>query len=265
MVDGGTYNGKTVSWLWQNKRELFGNTEGEQFPLLVKIIDAKDDLSIQVHPDDAYVKANESGSFGKTECWYVLDCEEDATIIVGHNAKDKEELRQMIEKKDWNGLIKERPVHKGDFFQITPGTVHAIKKGTLILETQQNSDITYRLYDYGRLQNGKPRELHLKQSMDVIQCPYKEAEDTRKKEDMEHGSMEQLVACRFYTVNRLQVEGINHLKQSHSFQILSVTQGEGTLNGNPVKKGDHFILPFGFGEYLLDGNMEIILSHIDKE
>lgn len=264
-IDGGTYNGKKLSWLWQNKRELFGNAKGERFPLLVKIIDAKDDLSIQVHPDDAYARKHENGSFGKTECWYVLDCDEDATIVVGHNAKDKEELKHMIEEKNWKDLIKERPIHRGDFFQITPGTVHAIKKGTLILETQQNSDITYRLYDYDRLQNGKPRELHLQKSIDVIQCPYEESKDSIIQEEMEHGTREQLVSCRFYTVDKLKVGGINHLNQKYPFEILSVIQGKGTLNDQPVQKGDHFILPSGFGEYSLDGNMEIILSHIDKQ
>lgn len=265
LVDGGTYNGKKLSWLWQNNRELFGNLEGEQFPLLVKIIDAKDDLSIQVHPDDSYAKEHENGSYGKTECWYILDCEEDATIIVGHNAKDKEQLKQMIADKNWKGLIKERPVHRGDFFQITPGTVHAIKKGTVILETQQNSDITYRLYDYDRLQNGKPRQLHLDKSIDVIQCPYKEQQEDRVMKEMEHGSFEQLVTCKFYTVARLQIKGMNCLTQLYPFEILSVVEGEGTLNGSKIEKGDHFILPSGFGRYTLDGNMEIILSYIDLE
>lgn len=264
QVDGGKYDGKKLSWLWENERHLFGNVEGDRFPLLVKIIDAKEDLSIQVHPDDRYAKEHENGSFGKTECWYILDCDEDATIIVGHNAKDKDQLKQMIEEKNWKSLIKERPIHKGDFFQITPGTVHAIKKGTVILETQQNSDITYRLYDYDRLQNGKPRQLHLSQSIDVIQCPYTETTEKRITKKMEHGSLEQLVSCKFYTVDRLCIKGCNSLTQIYPFEILSVVEGEGTLNGSKIKKGDHFILPTGFGKYAIDGDMEIILSYIEK-
>ena len=264
LIDGGKYDGKKLSWLWENKRQLFGNVEGDRFPLLVKIIDAKEDLSIQVHPDDVYAKEHEDGSLGKTECWYILDCDKDATIIVGHNAKDKNQLKQMIEEKNWKGLIKERPIHKGDFFQITPGTVHAIKKGTVILETQQNSDITYRLYDYDRLQNGKPRQLHLSQSIDVIQCPYTETEEKRITQKMEHGSLEQLVSCKFYTVDRLRINGCNSLTQIYPFEILSVVEGEGTLNGSKIEKGDHFILPTGFGRYTIDGDMEIILSFIEK-
>ena len=114
----------------------------DRFPLLVKIIDAKDDLSIQVHPDDAYAKAHENGSLGKTECWFILDCKENATLVVGHNAKTKEELEQMIHEGRWKEFIREIPIKPGDFIQIDPGTVHAIKGGTLLLETQQSSDIS---------------------------------------------------------------------------------------------------------------------------
>ena len=102
------------------------------------------------------------------ECWYILDCKENATIIIGHNAKTKEELTEMIHEGRWSDFIREIPIKKGDFLQIDPGTVHAIKGGSLILETQQNSDITYRVYDYDRLSNGKPRELHIDKSIDVI-------------------------------------------------------------------------------------------------
>lgn len=261
-IDGGTYDGKRLSWLWDQKRELFGNIEGDRFPLLIKIIDAKDDLSIQVHPDDLYAHEKENGSFGKTECWYILDCEEDATIIVGHNAKNKEELKQLIEEKKWNQLIREKPIHRGDFFQITPGTVHAIKKGTVILETQQNSDITYRLYDYDRLQNGKPRELHLQKSIDVIQCPYKEQNEERVKKELENGIMEELVSCEFYTVDKLTIEGKNRFTDDYPFVIMSIIDGSGTLNDLNVNKGDHFILPSGFGDFTMDGKMQIIISHI---
>ena len=132
---------------------MFGNEDGKygkEFPLLIKIIDAKSDLSIQVHPDNAYAKEHENGSLGKTECWYILDSEPGTQIVIGHHAKDKEELMQMVEEKRWKDLIREVPVKKGDFYQIDPGCVHAIKGGTVILETQQSSDITYRVYDYDR-------------------------------------------------------------------------------------------------------------------
>jgi len=113
---------------WEKHPELFGNTGMDRFPLLVKIIDAKDDLSIQVHPDDAYAKVHENGSLGKTECWFILDCKENATLVAGHNAKTKEELERMIHEGRWKEFIREIPIKPGDFIQIDPGTVHAIKE-----------------------------------------------------------------------------------------------------------------------------------------
>ena len=151
-VMNGEYAGMKLSKLWNEHPELFGKEKAEGvFPLLTKIIDAKADLSIQVHPSDDYAKVHENGSLGKTECWYILDCPEGATLVVGHNAKDKEECAKMIHEGRWSEFIREVPIRKGDFVSIVPGTVHAIKAGVMLLETQQNSDITYRVYDYDRL------------------------------------------------------------------------------------------------------------------
>ena len=258
----GEFKGESLSWLWDNHREIFGNAKGDVFPLLIKIIDAKKDLSIQVHPDDEYAKKNENGALGKTECWYILDCEEGATIVVGHNAKSKEELKQMIKEKRWNELIKVRPIKKGDFFQITPGTVHAIKGGTVILETQQNSDITYRLYDYDRLSNGKPRELHLEKSIDVIKCPYVEESQDFKIIKEDNYDEKELVKCEFYEVKKLDIHGEKSFVQSKPFEIVSVIEVNRLINENKKKKGDHFIIPFEYGEYKLKGDMELIISNI---
>lgn len=260
VISGGTYNGVTLSTLYKEHRELFGNSKEEVFPLLVKIIDAKADLSIQVHPDDAYAKVNENGSLGKTECWYILDCDEDATIVIGHNAKDKQELRQMIEENRWNELISVRPIKKGDFFQIEPGTVHAIKAGTLILETQQSSDITYRLYDYGRLQNGKPRELHIEKSIDVIECPHQDRTAENKFDTVGDARVQTMVSCPFYTVKKICLKGEAELSMDGDYQLFSVIAGNGFVDGTPVKKGDHFILPTGYGTYRLSGEMELMTS-----
>ena len=126
QIAEGPYAGHTLSWLWAEHRELFGNCEGKEFPLLIKILDAKDDLSIQIHPNDEYAAEHENGSLGKTECWYVLDCEPGATIIVGQRAKDRAEAEQMIKDGHWDDMLNVLPIHKGDFFQIDSGTVHAI-------------------------------------------------------------------------------------------------------------------------------------------
>ena len=150
VVDRGEYKGRTLKELWDSHRELFGNLPGEEFPLLVKLIDAREDLSIQVHPDDGYARLHEAGARGKNECWYILDCPQEADIIIGHRAKSRGELARMVEEKRWDYLLNVIPIHKGDCFYIPSGTIHAIRRGTLLLEIQQNSDLTYRLYDYGR-------------------------------------------------------------------------------------------------------------------
>lgn len=266
VIAGGTYDGWNLSTLYQEHRELFGNSTQAVFPLLVKIIDAKADLSIQVHPDDAYAKVNENGALGKTECWYILDCDEDATIVIGHNAKDKAELRQMIKEDRWNELISVRPIHKGDFFQIDPGTVHAIKAGTLILETQQSSDVTYRLYDYGRLQNGKPRELHIEKSIDVIGCPHREQQDAYLVGHVGEARVQTMVTCPFYTVKKITLEGGEaELPVEGEYQLFSVIDGEGSVDGTPVKKGDHFILPTGYESYLVKGKLEMMTSYVKQK
>ena len=257
---GGSFDGKHLSQLWEKNRELFGGMKGDVFPLLIKIIDAKEDLSIQVHPDDAYAKEHENGSLGKTECWYILDCDADAKIVIGHHAKSKEELGQMIGQKRWNELIRVIPIKKGDFFQIMPGTVHAIKGGTLILETQQNSDITYRLYDYDRLQDGKPRELHLEKSIDVIRCPHGDVETERTRQQVGDAIKEHLVSCGYYSVDRIEVKGSADFTLADAFRIFSVVEGQGGIDGIKLKKGDHFLLPAGYGDYRLSGDMVLITS-----
>ncbi len=262
VVVGGSFDGKTLSGLWNTNRELFGDSDGDRYPLLIKILDAADDLSIQVHPDDSYAMVNENGSLGKTECWYVLDCKENATIVIGHNAKDKKELADMIENGRWSEFIREVPIKKGDFFQIEPGCLHAIKGGTLILETQQNSDITYRVYDYDRLQNGKPRQLHVKESIAVINAPFEEAETLRKTEKDGDLIREKLVSCKYYTVEKLDLDGKKEVAQPYAFMNVSVIDGEGEVDGTPIKKGSHFIIPSGYGKAEFSGKLSMIISYI---
>lgn len=263
IVREGQYQGIRLSEMWDRYPELFGNVFGDRFPLLVKIIDAKDDLSIQVHPSDAYAYEHENGSLGKTECWYILDCEENATLVVGHNATTKEELHRMVGSAQWNEFIREVPIKKGDFIQIEPGTVHAIKGGILLLETQQNSDITYRVYDYDRLSNGKPRELHIEKSLDVISVPAESVEDTVVHAlDVPKNEFYELEKCEYYTVFKAKIDGSLEMEQQYPFMLMSVVEGNGYLNGQALVKGDHFIVPNGYGKMNLNGKMQIIASTI---
>lgn len=264
VVINGKYKGCSLTSLWNDHRELFNNIEGDQFPLLVKLIDARDNLSIQVHPDDDYADKYENGSKGKTECWYIVDCESDADIVIGHKAKTKEELTELVKAGKWDELLNVIPIHKGDFFFIPSGTVHAIKKGTLILETQQNSDITYRLYDYDRLQNGKPRELHTEKSLDVIRCPQTN-EDTRKEVVSEKGVESQVLAeCLLFTVTKYVMDGSHdiNIKNDHPFLIVNILEGEGSINGTPIKPGDNFIADCNEHNLAFAGKITFITSNI---
>lgn len=262
QVKNPEYAGATLSSLWRDRPELFGSTGGGEFPLLIKIIDAREDLSIQVHPDDAYAQVHENGSLGKTECWYVLDCAPGATIIIGHNAGSPAQLREMAEQGRWRELLREVPIRKGDFFQIDPGCLHAIKGGTLILETQQSSDVTYRFYDYDRLENGKPRPLHLEQSLAVTQAPFRPHPTDRETIREGGAQVEKLVACPCYTVYRAVVDGRWERDWEKPFVNVSVLDGEGVLDGHPVRKGGHFLLPAGYGRMALEGRLELICSHL---
>lgn len=294
----GHFKGMTLSELWKMQPELFGHhssvgspenpengsckdayascsqktaniTKSDSFPLLVKLIYARDNLSIQVHPDDDYAYVHENGGSGKTECWYIADCEEGADIIIGHTARNKEELREMVTNGEWDKLLRVIPIHKGDFFYIPSGTVHAIRKGTLLLETQQNCDLTYRLYDYGRLQNGKPRELHIEKAIDVITCPSENdtfanayaasSTDTSEGQAPEHT---ELLKCRYFSVDKYLVKDKLSITQNHSFLIVDVLEGFGTVDGIPVRSGDNFIAPYNYGELHFEGDMTLITSHI---
>lgn len=260
-VKGGKYDGYTLSELWEKEPDLFGNTGLDRFPLLVKIIDAQGYSSIQVHPDDAYAKKHENGSLGKMECWYVLDSNEESSLVVGHNAGTREELKEMVHKGEWKELIREVHVEKDDFIQIEPGTIHTFGGGLMILEIQQNSDITYRVYDFDRLTNGKPRELHLDKALEMIMVPAKPLNDYIKKTgDMPENVMNLLIECEYYKVWKLDVTEPVTIKQDKHFMLMSVTRGEGTLNGYEIKKGDHFILPYGYGEINIQGDMQLIVS-----
>ena len=266
LIRDGQFNGQSLSYLWKNHSELFGNTGYDRFPLLAKIIDAKEDLSIQVHPDDRYAQKNENGSMGKTECWYVLDAPEAANLVIGHSATTKKELESMIENNSWEELLTKQPVKKGDFIQIDPGTVHAITAGVLILEIQQNSDITYRLYDYGRTSGGVARDLHIRQSLDVIKVPANSAESIISHcQVLKPDEMNLLIESDYYKVWKLEVGSEFHFEQTFPFLIINITQGEGKINGEHIKKGDHFILPSGYGKVEIQGNIEMILSTIPEK
>ncbi|MRX79432.1 type I phosphomannose isomerase catalytic subunit [Enorma shizhengliae] len=264
-IASGEYAGKTLSWLWDEHRELFGNCEGDRFPLLVKIIDAKDDLSIQVHPDNDYAAEHEDGSLGKKECWYVLSAEPGQTIVVGQRARSREEFAQMVEEGRWSELLNEIPIKAGDFFQIDPGTVHAIKGGTVILESQQSSDVTYRVYDYDRKQDdGTLRPLHMQQALDVID--FDRAPLTSGEVELA-GPVTTLEQNECYTVDLVRVGEDGNaaelvVETPHPFTCISMIEGEGIVNGREVKKGTHLLALSACDTLELSGTMQVVLSYL---
>jgi len=258
-IQNGQFKGWTLARLWREKKELFGNYKAKEFPLLVKIIDAKNDLSIQVHPDDTYAKIAEKDQHGKNECWYVLDCKKNATIINGHMAKTKKELITKIENRKWEELLNEVPIAKGDFIQINAGTMHAIKKGTMILEIQQSSDLTYRVYDYDRLFNGEKRELHLKKALEVINVPSKHMKVLKTANGKQ---IQSLVDCDYFTVFKIEIKERFTILQKNFFLLVTVIEGNGKVNNKSIKAGVFFIIPNTEDEYVFEGNLKIIISTV---
>lgn len=263
-VINGEYKGKTLDELWEKHRELFGHQVGDVFPLLTKIIDAQNDLSVQVHPADDYALKHE-GELGKTECWYILAAEKGAEIIYGHHAKTKEEVREKIKNEQWDDLLRSIEVKAGDFFYLPAGMIHAIGSGIMILETQQSSDTTYRLYDYDRRDDkGHLRDLHIEESIAVATVPSQDYLSEAKIEKLVHGQITRLVSTNFFTVEKWQIDGAVHFKRDPLYQLVSVIGGQGEIiiddHSYPIKKANHFILPHSIKEWTIDGQLEIIAS-----
>lgn len=270
-VKNGSFAGKTLREVWENNPELFGKEKtDEDFPLLVKILDANDNLSVQVHPDDSYAQEVEKEPYGKTECWYVLDCEEDSEIVFGHQAASKEEFKQMVEENKWDELLTRIKVKPGDFFYVPSGTIHAIGEGIVILEIQQSSDITYRVYDYDRRDDdGNPRELHIDEAIDVTTFPHQVEEFAKTKETIGDLVSEKLIEEMYFTVYHWQLSGKVDTPLQQDYLLVSVIGGKGELIVNersyPIEKGSHFILPRTLQTYEMKGDVEIVVSHETKK
>ncbi len=268
VIANGKDAGKTLTqYVAENKASLGTNCgRFEYFPILIKLIDAKDNLSVQVHPDNDYAMRVE-GEYGKTEMWYIVDCNEDAKLIYGFEKEiSREEFAKRIAENTLLEVTNNVPVHKGDVFFIEAGTLHAIGSGILIAEIQQNSNTTYRVYDYGRVGvDGKPRQLHVEKAVEVTElCPPKY--DTKPEgvaESIIGGEKTLLRSCEYFNVNKIKCDGtVSLTADNKSFNSILVLDGEGTIGGIQAKKGDSFFIPADFGKYELSGNMEVIVTDI---
>ncbi|MFC5701957.1 type I phosphomannose isomerase catalytic subunit [Cohnella faecalis] len=249
----------------------FGSKGGEsgngRFPLLIKLLDCNDDLSIQVHPNDDY-DGLPKGELGKTEMWYVLAAKPDAKIIYGLKpGVDRESLASAIAEGRIMDSLQEVPVVAGDTFYIPAGTVHALCAGVVVAEIQQNSDTTYRLYDYDRPGlDGKPRELHIEDSLNVI--AYEGSGATRMKTDgAKSGEWLTLAESPYFVTDKGIVNGAWELSTSPaSFDVLIIGDGEGSIgyaNGSVhARAGDCFLIPANLGSYSLEGSMTVLRSRV---
>ncbi|MBP1573456.1 MAG: class I mannose-6-phosphate isomerase [Oscillospiraceae bacterium] len=270
VISGGEFDGLTLQEFIdkQGKAVLGTNCERfENFPILIKLIDAKDNLSVQVHPNNEYALRVE-GEYGKTEMWYIVDCDEGATLLYGFkNEISKDEFAKRIADNTLLEVTNAVPVKKGDVFFIEAGTLHAIGKGILIAEIQQNSNTTYRIYDYGRVGNdGKPRELHVEKAKDVTALrpakAYPETEIIAKD-----GYTEKLLSsCEYFTTYALEVNDKATLTADEkSFNSILILEGSGRLSGESeieFKKGDSIFVPASSGDYTIEGKCKAILTKV---
>lgn len=265
-IANGEAAGKTLQeYIEAHGKEILGTDceSFEQFPVLIKFIDAKKDLSIQVHPDNTYALKNE-GQYGKTEMWYVVEAEKGASLYYGFTREvSQEEFEERIRNKTLTEVLNKVQIHKGDVLFIDPGTIHAIGAGCLIAEIQQNSNVTYRVYDYGRKgPDGKERELHVEKALQVT-----EREPAEEKRDFGL----HIASCKYFTVDKVILDGLRRKKLTgdadrSSFVSMLVLDGEGKISsgGESVnaQKGDSIFVTAGSGEYEIEGEMEALLTTV---
>ncbi len=267
-IINGEYAGKTLQqYIDTEAKEVLGThcRRFRDFPILTKFIDAKDNLSIQVHPDNRYALKNE-GQYGKTEMWYVMDAGENAFLYYGFKHEiDKEEFARRIKEDILLEVLNAVPVQKGDVLFIESGTIHAIGKDILIAEIQQNSNVTYRVYDYGRVgKDGKKRDLHIEKALAV----------TRRVPIIKDKSSYPHVAdCDYFTVDKLNLDGrmmhrMEGCVSEESFVSILIMDGEGTIScGEQVdyQKGDSLFLPAGSGTYVIEGKCDALITTIREK
>ncbi len=261
IIADGEFKGKPLSEYLENNPDAIGESAKvfENFPILIKFIDAKDNLSIQVHPQDEYALKN-NGEYGKTEMWYILDCEEDSYLYYGFNREiSKEEFKESIENNTVLDYLNKVKVNKGDVFFIEAGTVHAIGKGIVICEIQQNSNTTFRVYDYDRIdKDGNKRPLHIEQAIEVSET--KPAKNYKRDGNI-------LAKCKYFTVEEIEVCDKEILKVTkETFKSIIVTDGCGEIkNGKytvSINKGDSIFIPAQSNSYEISGNCKLIISYI---
>lgn len=265
IISGGEYDGKTLDeYIKENPDSLGTSVQGDELPILIKLIDAQDNLSVQVHPEDRLAKEMENQN-GKTEMWYVIDAEKDALITYGvKNPVTKEELEEAINKKTLENLLNRVPSKKGDVFFVEAGTIHAIGKGNLIAEIQQNSNVTYRLYDYGRVdKNGNERELHIEKGILASNLNKTEPKEIIKLDD----NTRVIGSCEYFEVKELKLDGNKTLDADEkSYHAIICVDGSFAISefSAKVKVGETVFVPAGTGKYTVSGKATLLVTSNPK-
>lgn len=270
VIANGEFKGLTLAeYIEKSGKSVLGTDceKFENFPILIKLIDAKDNLSVQVHPNNEYALRVE-GEYGKTEMWYIVDCDEGATLLYGFkDTISKDEFAQRIADNTLLEVTNAVPVKKGDVFFIQAGTLHAIGKGILIAEIQQNSNTTYRIYDYGRVGNdGKPRELHVEKAKDVTDLGPAKAYPETPVEQFDGYTSKLLSSCDYFTTYAVDVDSNAVFEADEkSFMSLLVLEGECTISADDsvcAKMGDSVFVPAGTGKVTVNGKCKAILTKV---
>lgn len=251
--------GKTLLELWNQHQELFGHPH-EEFPVIISLVGPEDDLSIQVHPDKEH--AQKVGYHaGKNEAWYFIEAKEDTNIVYGHNAKDQQDLQKYIDEERWEDLIRHLDVRAGDFVYLPAGLLHALRKGSIVYEIQQATDITYRFYDYHRKdEQGNERELHLKEAIDCLSYNLEDMKNNVQPivHSYEHYTETVFISNDSFTVTKLEISGTCEYRHGN-YQLATVVKGNGCVNGIDVRVGDNFLIPTG-EKIKCDGQMTIMMT-----
>ncbi|MCE5003169.1 mannose-6-phosphate isomerase, class I [Staphylococcus pseudoxylosus] len=263
----GPYQGQTLDQVWSEHRELFGDFPSQEFPLMTKIVDARESLSVHVHPDDAYAYENEKEQYGKSECWYIIDAEEGAEIIYGLNTESKDLAIDKIDEEDYEALLNKVKVKPGEFYFIPAGTIHSIGEGILVYETMQSSDVTYRVYDYERTHDtGDKRVLNKDKAKDVIELSNDNINIPTDTEIIENHKRTQLVSSDFFTIVKWKISGTLNYMKPREFVLVSVLKGEGQVivDGEvyTLDQGQNFILTSDDLDTIFEGDYELIVSYL---
>ena len=268
IIDGGEFDGCTMAeYIEKNGFDVVTNKSMDRFPLLIKFIDAEDNLSVQVHPDDEYGMKT-ANSLGKTEMWYIIDAKPGAQLVYGLKAGcTVEMLKAAIESGTVEETLNYVSVKKGDVFFIPSGLVHAIGSGILLAEIQQNSNITYRVYDYNRVdKDAKPRELHVNDALNVIvNRTEEEIDKIRFSTNVKNNTT--LASCGYFKVDKFNIDGnLEFSTNAESFNSVLCLDGVGYIEFAGEKfeiiKGDSYFIPANMGTYTVTGNLEIIVSKL---